>query len=113
MVGTAFESRFRYGVRGGSLVLFDQSVMNIRLSCDGAGTVVVGPGVKLGHVMTPRVGGGDIRLQARSRQPKVTVGDHTVSNGNLVIAGGVVATTNVHANVIAGGVPVKVARAID
>lgn len=67
--------------------LVGPSAPHVRLSCDGAGTVVVGPSVKLGNLMGPRLGDGEILLQARSRQSHVRIGKRTaMSNDVTVIA---------------------------
>lgn len=73
------------GIHGGSLILSDQCVLKVPLSCNGAGSVVVGPSVILGNPKGPFLGDGGILLQARRPESVVQIGEHTALSNNVAV----------------------------
>jgi maltose O-acetyltransferase len=71
----------------GRLVTEGPCQLDSPLNADGAGVVRLHPNVKIGYTFAPKTGNGEVRLQARLPDSRISVGpDSTFSNNVTVIA---------------------------
>jgi maltose O-acetyltransferase len=69
-----------------SRVRFDRSLrLRVPLLCDGEGEVVLGPRITVGYDMSPMLGEGMVRLQARHPGSVITVGAGTTFSNNVQV----------------------------
>jgi maltose O-acetyltransferase len=70
---------------GGNLVWPSSAPAAVPVRIDGAGSVSVGDGVALGYLPAPRIGSGEILLQARSSGSRISIGSRTAISNNVTI----------------------------
>jgi acetyltransferase-like isoleucine patch superfamily enzyme len=58
---------------------------DVPVRIDGNGTVIFGEGVHLGYHEAPRMGSGEILVQARRRTAKIVIGSGTATSNNVSI----------------------------
>lgn len=70
----------------GGTVNWPRSVMAaVPVRADGVGHVSIGEGVGLGYRPAPRIGSGEILIQARARGSRISIGARTLISNNLSI----------------------------
>lgn len=57
----------------------------VPIRVDGTGQVRIGERVNLGYVPAPRLGSGEILLQARGKDSYISIGRHTVTSNNIAV----------------------------
>ena len=58
---------------------------NVPLRVDGRGHVAIGDGVWFGYGLAPRMGSGEILLQARESTSRIQIGDGTAFSNNVSV----------------------------
>lgn len=58
---------------------------SVPVRCDGKGSVTLGTGVRLGFLPAPRMGNGEILLQARNKTSVIKIGTGTATSNNVNI----------------------------
>jgi maltose O-acetyltransferase len=61
------------------------AVAAVPIRVDGSGHVAIGEGVMLGYLPAPRLGSGEILLQARGAESRISIGKNTATNNNISI----------------------------
>jgi maltose O-acetyltransferase len=69
----------------GQVETLGKATLHVPLLCDGAGRVVLGDGVHLGYEGAPRLGDGEIRLQARAPGVVIAIGAGTAFSNNVQV----------------------------
>ena len=70
---------------GGVLAWPNSVVAAVPVRTDGVGRVELGKGVHLGYLPAPRLGSGEILLQARGEDSSISIGANTLTSNNLSI----------------------------
>lgn len=70
---------------GGTLQWSSSSSAAVPVRIDGAGHVKIGDSVMLGYLPAPRLGSGEILLQARASGSKIKIGARTAFSNNVSI----------------------------
>lgn len=70
---------------GGTVALPNTVVAHAPLRIDGIGHVEIGASVMLGYRPAPRIGCGEILLQARGHRSSISIGAHTLMSNNITI----------------------------
>lgn len=60
-------------------------ILDVPVRIDGAGMVALAHGIRLGYAPAPRIGDGEILLQARTPESTVSIGQKTILNNNVSI----------------------------
>lgn len=71
---------------GGIIEISDNVSISVPVRCDGPGQVTVGSKSSLGYLLAPMLGKGEILLQSRTPQARITIGSgcHFSNNVSLV-----------------------------
>lgn len=86
--------RFRYALRRwfvptllwrGEWVLAQNVNLNVPVRIDGQGVVSIGEHVSLGYPPAPRLGSGEILLQARDKSARIVIGERSCFSNNVSI----------------------------
>jgi maltose O-acetyltransferase len=72
-------------VFGGSLGWPRTTFAAVPIRIDGEGVVSLGESVMLGYLPAPRIGSGEILLQARTKESRISIGARTGTNNNITI----------------------------
>jgi len=72
-------------LEGGQLLWPMTVRTDVPVRIDGSGSVVLGEGVQLGYSKAPRIGSGEILLQARGRASTILIGPGTATSNNVSI----------------------------
>ena len=59
--------------------------LNVPVRCDGRGRVALGDHVSLGYSKAPRIGNGEVLVQARSANSTISIGNRTATSNNVSI----------------------------
>jgi carbonic anhydrase/acetyltransferase-like protein (isoleucine patch superfamily) len=72
-------------VHGGAVVWGISSKVEVLVRCDGSGKVEIGDGVNLGVRSAPRLGSGEILLQARCADSSISIGNSSALSNNVSV----------------------------
>jgi acetyltransferase-like isoleucine patch superfamily enzyme len=72
-------------IHGGVICWPSYMTLNVPIRNDGCGNIVFGENVTFGYPMAPRLGNGEILLQARGPNSQITIGRGTLMNNNITI----------------------------
>jgi len=70
---------------GGSLIWPESAYADVPIRVDGVGQVKVGEKVGLGYLPAPRLGSGEVLLQARGEKSRISIGKRTLASNNIAI----------------------------
>ena len=80
----------------GRVTTAGRATLHVPLRCDGAGRVVLGADVHVGYGGAPRLGDGEVCLQARGPEAVITVGAGTAFSNNVQVLAETAVTIGPH-----------------
>lgn len=79
------QAKFQAMFSGGSFTYSSILRFDSPVRCDGLGIVTLEPSVQIGYIKAPKIGSGEVLLQARIPSSKITIGDGTTISNNVSI----------------------------
>lgn len=76
---------FQPAVLCGNFICEKWPKFSVPVRCDGKGIVSLGKKIRFGYEFAPRLGNGEILLQARTETSRIVVGENTIFSNNVSV----------------------------